>query len=337
MTVRVGVIGLGVMGRHHTRILHDMDGVELLGVADANPTALSRTTRGRDIRGYTDFTQMLAQQSLDLVVIAVPTSLHREVAVAAMQAGVDVLIEKPIASSCAEALELIATAKAHSRRIAVGHIERFNPAVVALQKRLAAGELGRPFRLHARRMGPFPERIRDVGVVIDLATHDIDISRYLLRCEPRRIMAETAQRIHTDHEDMLSTLMRFEDNTLVQLDVNWLTPTKIREISVTGERGMFHVNYLTQELLLFENNDAEVTSLDPIVGVTEGRMVRFKIEPKEPLRAELENVVGAIEAGRDPLVGPHDAYAALEIAEAIVTAGRTGQVIEMSKASGAPV
>jgi UDP-N-acetylglucosamine 3-dehydrogenase len=331
MTVRVGVVGLGVMGRHHARILSDMDGVELVGVADTNPVVLNRTTRGRQLRGFTDFLELLAQERPAIVVVAVPTGLHHSVALAAMQAGADLLIEKPIASTCAEALDLIEIARQLGRRIAVGHVERFNPAVVALKHRLDSGELGRVFRLHARRMGPFPARIRDVGVVIDLATHDIDVARYLLGAEPTRIFAETARRIHTDHEDMLSALLRFDDSTLVQLDVNWLTPTKIREISVTGERGMFLVNYLTQELLLFENNDAETNRLDPIVGVTEGRMVRFKVEPKEPLRAELEDVVAAIRDGREPLIGPRDAYAALEIAEAIVRSGRTGKVVMMPK------
>jgi len=186
------------------------------------------------------------------------------------------------------------------------------------------------FRLHARRLGPFPARIRDVGVVIDLATHDIDISRYLLGSEPNRIYAETARRIHTDHEDMLSALLRFENNALVQLDVNWLTPTKIRELTLTGECGMFHVNYLTQELSFFENNVTENGMPEQVASVTEGKMVRFKVQPKEPLRAELEDVVDAIQTNRSPLVGPSDAYKALEIAQAVVAAGRLGEVVMFS-------
>jgi predicted dehydrogenase len=176
-------------------------------------------------------------------------------------------------------------------------------------------------------MGPFPARIRDVGVVIDLATHDIDVARYLLESEPERIYAETARRIHTDHEDLLSALMRFDNNAIVQLDVNWLTPTKIRELSVTGECGMFLANYLTQELSFFENNVTEQGLLDPVSTVIEGKMVRFKIESREPLRAELEDVIDSIETGRPPLVGAEDAYRALEIATQIVAAGRTGEVV----------
>jgi len=330
MVVRAGVIGLGMMGRHHVRVLQEIDGAELIAIADPEPLTLAAAMRGRDLHGYLDYERMLADEQLDFVVIAVPTSLHRQVGGRAMRAGAHVLIEKPIAATIEEAQELIEVAERTGRWLAVGHIERFNPAIVALKERLAHGDLGRVFRLHARRLGPFPARIRDVGVVIDLATHDIDISRYLLGSEPNRIYAETARRIHTDHEDMLSALLRFENNALVQLDVNWLTPTKIRELTLTGECGMFHVNYLTQELSFFENNVTENGMPEQVASVTEGKMVRFKVQPKEPLRAELEDVVDAIQTNRSPLVGPSDAYKALEIAQAVVAAGRLGEVVMFS-------
>jgi UDP-N-acetylglucosamine 3-dehydrogenase len=335
MAVRAAVIGLGMMGRHHVRVLQEIDGTELVSIADPEPMTLVAAMRGRDVRGYLDYERMLADERLDLVVVAVPTSLHRMVASQAMHAGAHVLIEKPIAATCEEARELIDVSGRTGRWMAVGHLERFNPAIVALHERLARGDLGRVFRLHARRMGPFPARIRDVGVVIDLATHDIDIARYLLASEPTRIYAETARRIHTDHEDMLSALLRFDNNTLVQLDVNWLTPTKIRELTLTGECGMFHVNYLTQELSFFENNVTENGMPEQLATVTEGKMVRFKVQPKEPLRAELEDVVEAVRTGRSPLVGPSDAYKALEIAQAVVAAGRLGNIVTFSAATRA--
>ncbi len=337
MVVRAGVIGLGMMGRHHVRVLQEIDGAELIAIADPEPLTLAAAMRGRDLHGYLDYERMLADEQLDFVVIAVPTSLHRQVGGRAMRAGAHVLIEKPIAATIEEAQELIEVAERTGRWLAVGHIERFNPAIVALKERLAHGDLGRVFRLHARRLGPFPARIRDVGVVIDLATHDIDISRYLLGSEPIRIYAETARRIHTDHEDMLSALLRFENNALVQLDVNWLTPTKIRELTLTGECGMFHVNYLTQELSFFENNVTENGMPEQVASVTEGKMVRFKVQPKEPLRAELEDVVDAIQTNRSPLVGPSDAYKALEIAQAVVAAGRLGEVVMFSSSAAVAV
>lgn len=327
------MVGLGTMGRQHVRVLHDVAGAVPIAVADPSLAALANAVRGRELRPYLSHHEMLARERLDLAIIATPTSLHCEVAVDCLRAGVHVLIEKPIAANCLEARRIIDEARRSGRLVAIGHVERFNPAIVELSELLDRQELGHVFRLHARRLGPFPPRIRDVGVVIDLATHDIDIARSLLRSEPTRVYAETAQRIHTEHEDMLSALMRFDNNAVVLLDVNWLTPTKIRELSVTGEAGMFQVNYVTQELSFFENllPDATVGE-QSIVSVTEGKMVRFRVKQKEPLRAELEDMISAIADNRAPRVGPEDGYRALEIAEHIVRAGRSGEPLQVPAA-----
>ena len=329
VTVRVGVIGLGTMGRHHVRILDDMDNVELVGVSDANPIALARVLQRRDYRGYSASDEMLTEQRPDLVVIAAPTSLHSEIAVSAMRAGAHVLIEKPIASTCAEARTIIDESKRLKRRVAVGHVERFNPAVVALKQRLADGQLGRVFRVHARRLGPFPDRIRDVGVVIDLATHDIDVARYLLGSEPTRIFAETAQHIHTDHEDMLSALLRFDDGVVVQLDVNWLTPTKIRELSVLGERGMFLCNYLTQELTLYRNADMrpDAEARRHPRAVTEGEAVSFPITQAEPLQLEMQSFIEAVRGEHPVEVDGEAGLRALHLAMSLVASADTSRVI----------
>src|SRR5205814_9486836 len=148
--------------------------------------------------------------------------------------GIHLLVEKPIAFTVEEGAEMIRLAAEAGVVLTVGHVERYNPAIIALKQRLLAGDLGRVYQIHARRLGPFPARVRDVGVVIDLATHDADIMRYLTGAEALRVSAETAQRIHTDHEDLLSGLIRFADDTIGVLDINWLTPTKIRELLVTG-------------------------------------------------------------------------------------------------------
>ena len=213
-------------------------------------------------------------------------------------AGIHLLVEKPLAFTVEEGAEIIDLAAEAGVVLTVGHVERYNPAIVALKARLAAGELGRVFQMHARRLGPFPARVRDVGVVIDLATHDVDIMRYLSGAEATRVYAETARRIHTEHEDLLSGLIRFTDDTIGVLDINWLTPTKIRELLVTGERGMFQVNYLTQDLTFYENSTSPGTwdTLRNITGVSEGDMIRPRIEKTEPLRVELERFVAAARA-----------------------------------------
>jgi predicted dehydrogenase len=216
----------------------------------------------------------------------------------------------------------------------VGHIVRFDPAVQALKGRLEAGELGRIFQVRCRRLGPFPARVRDVGVVIDLATHDLDMIRYLTGQEAVRVYAETEQEIHSVYEDILVGTVRLTDGTLGVLDINWLTPTKVRELTVTGERGMFLVDHLTQDLYLYENaemNGERWSAISLLRGVSEGRMIRYPVHKYEPLKAELEAFVQAV-AGEKPVpVSGMDGLMALRLARALVQSGREGRSITLSQ------
>jgi len=322
--LRAGVIGAGAMGRHHVRIYHDLDDVDLVAVADPDAARIADVARRYPARAYADYRDMLAEASLDMVSVAAPSQAHLAAALAAIEAGAHVLVEKPIAPTVAEGETIVAAATAAGVLLSVGHVERFNPAVIELKRRLASGELGRVFKIEARRLGPFPARVRDVGVVIDLATHDLDIMRWLIDQPVVRVSAETARRIHTSHEDLLAGHLRFADGTIGILNVDWLTPTKVRELSVTGERGLFVVNYLTQELRFYENDaaDSRWEALGVLTGVSEGNMTRLKVERREPLAAELAAFVAAVRAGGPPPVPGEDGLAALELAEALVEAGR---------------
>ncbi|MDQ2935198.1 MAG: Gfo/Idh/MocA family oxidoreductase [Chloroflexota bacterium] len=333
--LRAAVIGLGMMGRNHVRVYDDLPGVELVAVADPDPDAMRRATTGRGARGYPDPATMFAEERLDLVSIVAPTSLHLVTTLAALGAGANVLVEKPIASNRAEAEEMIAAAEHAGRILTVGHIERFNPAVRELRRRLADGELGRIFQIKATRLGPFPARIRDVGVVVDLAPHDIDIMRYLLGSEPVRLYAETEQRIHTDHEDLFNGMIKFANGVIGILDINWLTPTKRRTLTVTGERGMYVVNYINQDLIFYANPDATLTwenrgaddTGPPITSVAEGEMTRRQIRRQEPLEVELGEFAAAVRSGGPSPVEPHDAMIALLLARKMVEAASSGRVI----------
>src|SRR5579871_1958291 len=237
------------MGRNHVRVLAELDGVELAAVADAEPARLEGLERRFGARPFTSHTALLAAVPLDFAIVAVPTRLHHATVSATLAAGVHTLVEKPIAASVAEAQDLTERAARTGTLLAVGHVERYNPAVQELKRRLDLGELGRVFQARVQRLGPFPARVRDVGVVLDLATHDLDVLRYLIGSEVTRIYAETEQRIHTAHEDLLSALLRFSNGVVASLDINWLTPTKVRKLYLTGERGMFVVDYLLQDLI----------------------------------------------------------------------------------------
>jgi predicted dehydrogenase len=284
-------------------------------------------------RGFSDYRRMLDEERLDLVTVAVPTRLHVEVASAVIERGIPLLVEKPLAAAIAEGERLRDLASDARVPMTVGHIERFNPAVIELKRRVEAGELGRVFQVHARRVGPFPERVRDVGVVLDLAPHDIDVMRFVLGAEIARVQAETEQRINTEYEDMLSGLLRFTNGVVGVLDINWLTPTKIRELSVLGERGMFVVDYLARELTFFENDHPRGQDADwaahHLKGVTEGPVHLLDVEKREPLRVELEAFAAAVRDGTPPAVSPEDGIAAMAAAEALVRAARTGEHVTL--------
>jgi UDP-N-acetylglucosamine 3-dehydrogenase len=328
----VAVIGAGAMGRNHLRVLNDMPLARLVGVADADEGTSQRAARLYGIKSYTDYRQLLDREKPEAVVIAVPTVMHRDVALEVISRGIHLLVEKPIAYTVSEGEEMLTAARKAGVLFTVGHIERYNPAIVELHRRLQNAELGRVFKMHARRLGPFPPRVRDVGVVIDLATHDVDIMRFLSGSEVVRVYAETARRIHTEHEDLLSGLLRFGDDSIGVLDINWLTPTKIREMMITGEKGMFHVNYLTQDLFFYENNyiKTDWDAMSNITGVSEGDMVRPHIDKNEPLKIELDRFVRAARGENVEVVSGEDALATLLIVHKIVESGLEGKAIYLA-------
>ena len=324
------------MGANHARVYGEIDGVELCAVADTDAARVEQATRGRTLRGYTDHARVLDEERPDIVSLAVPTALHHDIAADIIERGIPLLVEKPLAATIDEGARLRDLAASRGVLLTVGHIERFNPAVRELKRRLQAGELGRVFQVHARRVGPFPDRVRDVGVVLDLAPHDIDVMRYLLESDITRVHAETEQRIATEREDMLIGMLRFANGVVGVLDVNWLTPTKIRELSVLGERGMFVVDYLARELRFFEN-DAHPRAQSGdwaargLKGVSEGPVSVLKVEKRESLRVELEAFVDAVRNGTPPEVTPDDGIAAIAVSEALIRAARTGEGVELAR------
>ena len=332
--MRAGVVGLGMMGRNHVRVWDEaIPGVELVAVADPDAAAVTRATAGRRARGYEDPRAMLEAEKLDLVSIVAPTSLHLPVTLDALRSGAHVLVEKPIAATRDEAVAMMDAASESGRMLTVGHIERFNPAIRELRRRLADGELGRVFQIHATRLGPFPARIRDVGVVVDLAPHDIDVMRYLVDSEPIRLFAETERRIHTDHEDLFVGTIKFANGVVGVLDINWLTPTKRRSLTVTGERGMYVADYIAQDLVFYANQDAPDTWINPgtgrsVTSVAEGEMTRRAIRREEPLVVELRDFADAVRGGGSPPVEPRDAMIALLLARKMVESGERGEVID---------
>lgn len=325
--LRAGLIGLGAMGRHHARVLREIDGVDLVAVAD--PAGDPHGVAGslvvlQDVQG-------LIAAGIDMAVVAVPTIYHEAIALALAEAGVHALIEKPVADT-SEAGERIVAAFAERGLVgAVGHIERFNPALQELRKRLAAGELGEIYQIITRRQGPFPARIADVGVGKDLATHDIDLTAWVAQSPYASISAQVAYRSGREHEDMVLATGRLENGVIVSHTVNWLSPMKERVTVVTGERGTFVVDTATADLTFYANGTVatEWDSIAAFRGVSEGDVIRYAFAKREPLRVEHEAFRDAVLGIRNDVVTLEEGLQTLRVAEAMVTSASTGQLIAL--------
>ena len=330
--IRVAVVGVGAMGKNHVRVYQEIPGVELVAVVDENRTVAEQVGRTFRVPAYSDYHKMIERKRPHAISAAVPTVAHYSVVKELLASGCHVLVEKPIAYTFEEAEEMIQLAEQAQRVLMVGHIERFNPAVIELKRLLDGGELGRVYQIYARRLGPFPPRIQDVGVVTDLATHDLDIMRYLTGSEVIRVFAEVKRELHIAHEDLFAGILRFENGTIGLLEINWLTPTKMRELFVTGEKGMFRVDYITQDLFFYQNaaiNGQDWAAARLNRGVSVGNMIQYAIQKKEPLRAELEAFISHIqEKEHRPLNGP-DALIALALAKSLVDSAWSAQVKEV--------
>jgi len=327
-----GIVGLG-FGAVHARVLSEMEGVRLAAICDSDPQRLAAVGRGRTVKTYQSYETMLREETLDAVVVAVPIRLHEQVATAAIEAGKALLVEKPLASSLDEGRRIAQAASKRGVMLTSGHIERFNPAVQELARRLRQGEAGRMLQVTARRLGPFATRTRDVSVVHDLALHDIDVMLHMLGREVESAYAQTQPGVRTDSDDTVAGVLRFRDGPVGLLEVNWITPRKVRELSVLGERGLFVLDYLAQTLEFYESEPSEASQGGPgwqalaTLRGGSGAGTRIPIEPREPLERELSAFAAALRDGTAPLVTAEDALAALAVADALTESATTGRPV----------
>jgi len=329
---RVGLIGLGAMGRNHLRLLSARDDVELVAISDPLEDVLAAVAVATDAQGYQEPQAMLAEADLDAVVIASPTTTHLPLALAAAERGIAMLVEKPLAATTLEADELVRASAETGVPIQVGHVERFNPAVLELGRLIEEGWLSTVYAITSRRAGPFPARIRDVGVTIDLATHDVDILSFVAGERPTRVSAETAQRVHQDHEDLLFGLLSFPSGSVGMLDVDWLTPAKRRTLTVVGEEGMFELDYLSQRLTFTRSTDTTNPRLIAGYAPTfEGESVDLPLTSGEPLAAELDAFLTVVREGGRPVVNAEDGRWAVFVAEALLRAARERRTVELDE------
>ncbi|WP_381798567.1 Gfo/Idh/MocA family protein [Streptomyces niveus] len=323
--LRAGLIGLGSMGRHHARVLAGLDGVTLAGVVDplGDKNGLAQ---GAPVLATVE--ELLAI-GVDYAVIACPTALHEEVGLQLAEAGVSALIEKPLADTVDGARRLVEAFESRDLVAGVGHIERCNPALRSLRTRLEAGELGDVYQVVTRRQGPFPHRIADVGVVKDLATHDIDLTGWVTGQTYTSISAHTVSKSGRPHEDMVSAVGRLSDGTMVNHLVNWLSPLKERFTSVTGERGCFIADTLTADLTFYSNAavTTEWEALRAFRGVAEGDMIRYAIPKREPLLVEHELFRDAVLGESHDICTLRQGLRTVEVAASVLESAANGRTV----------
>jgi UDP-N-acetylglucosamine 3-dehydrogenase len=327
-TLRAGLFGLGMMGRNHARILRSTRGIELVGVCD--PHGDSEGAAGGSPLDIDP--ERLIARGLDMAIVAAPTGEHVSLAVALAIAGVPTLIEKPLAVDLVAGQKIVAAFEANGVLGAVGHVERCNGAIRSLRDRIGTGDLGDLFQVSTSRQGPFPDRIRDVGVIKDLATHDLDLVEWVTGRRFQTLSAEVAHRAGRPYEDLLAVVGRVDDGIVVSTQVNWLNPTKQRQVSVLGERGCLTADTLTADLTYYANGvvRGEWEAISKFRGVSEGDVIRYAIPKPEPLRIEIEAFRDAVLEQGEPVMPLRDGLRVLEIADAVSMAASTSQAIAVT-------
>ncbi len=328
--LRGAVLGLGMIGRHHARLLQASPRVDFAGAADPGGDRFGAVGDPRLV--FASLGALLAAGPVDFAIVAVPTEEHLPAVRELAAAGIHVLVEKPLAATGAEGRELIALVQAAGVHGAVGHVERFNPALLELRRRLTGGQLGRPFVIATERLGPFPDRVRDVGVVKDLATHDLDLVRWLGGSPVARVAAETQHRMGREHEDVVLVTGALREGVAFTCAVDWLTPAKVRRTRVLGERGMLVADTLTADLTFFANGElrSEWAASEQARGVSEGDMTRYALARREPLLAELEAFCDLLGGVADaPVVTLAEGLETVRCAEAVLASAAAGQTVEL--------
>lgn len=312
MKLNAAVIGCGSWGRNHARVYRELPNIDLVAVADTAPATVHEIAEKYRAKPYTDPDELLEDPEVQLVSICTPTVTHADIALAAIKRGKHVLVEKPMTDTVGEAEALIRAARRQGVHLTVGFVERFNPAVQEAYRMIAEGEIGDVILAHTRRVSQRPLRIGDVGVVKDLAIHDIDIASALFKDEPQTVYS-TAGSIAHQFEDYANINIGYAGNRTAFIEANWLTPKKVRQLNVTGTRGIMTVDYITQQLTI-EN---------------ERQLTQPNIPYREPLYMELRSFADSVIGDTPPSVTGEDGLKALRICEAALKSSRTGKQVRL--------
>ena len=323
--LRYGLIGLGSMGRHHARNIRALEGVDLVAVAD--PYGDKFGVAG-DLPVLPDV-EALIEQNLDAAMVAVPTAFHAETALKLAAAGVHTMVEKPLASSIEDGEAMVKAFEEANLVGAVGYVERCNPALLEMRKRITEGQLGKVYQISTRRQSPFPARISDVGVVKDLATHDVDLTAWVADSAYETISAQTTYRAGREFEDMVIASGKLKSGILVNHTVNWLSPFKDRTTVVLGEKGALVAETVMGDLTFYENGKAPLgwDQIRNFRGVSEGEVTRYALQKREPLAVEHEHFRDAILGKAEEHVTMREALTTMKVIQGILDSAESGKAV----------
>ncbi|MEM5766654.1 MAG: Gfo/Idh/MocA family oxidoreductase [Candidatus Aenigmatarchaeota archaeon] len=333
--LKAGVIGLGNMGQHHARHYFNFKDVNLVAVSDVD-NKKSEIAKKYKCKFYNNYREMLEKENLDIVSIAVPTSLHKKVAVDVLNKGIHALVEKPISYDLKSAKEILKTAKKNKVKLMVGHIERFNPVIKKLKELIEKKVFGDISSIELKRLSIYHPRIRDCGVIIDLGIHDIDLVNFLLNYKLKSVYTIAFHKFvpNPKFEDHANIFLNFKNNAIGKIEVSWISPTKVREISLIGSKNCCKVHTLQQKIEIIESfletkNNLTWQDYQEFIKKFEPKIKILQEENIEPLQIELRSFVDSVKFNTQTSVSGKEAFKALEIATKAIKSYRTGKVISV--------
>ena len=325
--LRIGVIGLGSMGKNHARVCSELDDIELTGVSDIDIEVSNKIANRLRTKNYTDYRDLISE--IDAAIVATPTIHHYDIALDLLNKGKHVLIEKPICDTIEKANTLFTKAEEQGLVVAVGHIERHNPAVRFVKDNLDAKRFGDLITIISKRVSNFPGRIRDVGVIFDFGVHDIDVMRYLSG-EVVSVYAKAGKFFgNIEHEDHANIVLNFDNGITGVIEVNWLTPMKIRKLFLTCSKSFVEADYISQSVTISSSSFEDVDEMNLYNVRIQHNINQVSIEKREPLKNEIEDFISAINQKKRPLVSAEDGVMALKIAQASTKSYLEGREIEI--------
>ena len=325
--LKIGIIGIGSMGKNHVRVCSEKDNIKIIGISDINKSIAKTVAKKFGIKPFFDYKEMLKE--IDAAIIATPTITHYKITMDLLNYGKHVLVEKPICENTKQAFDLVKKAEKNNLVLAVGHIERHNPATKFVKDSVTEGKFGEIITLTSKRVSNFPGRIKDVGVMMDLGIHDIDIMHFLAG-KIESVYAKAGRfNKNIEYEDYANIVLNFENNVCGIIEVNWLTPIKIRKMFLTCSENFVEIDYIDQSVTISSSFFKKIDEMNLYHVPIQYNVNHVALEKKEPLKNEIDDFIYAIEKNKKPLASGEDGLTALKIAEAAEKSYKTGMEVKI--------